>query len=223
MKIDQKILDRLNELIAAGERVSASRYDRSSSGVLWLGDLGVDFAMATQWGTSCLSILSRVFGVDSDYYKKFNILYEEFHDLGPVNKGLGIIRSAKDDFEHDYLFNTRVLIEAEVFDDFLEQADYLLSAGYFQSAAVIAGSVLEDGLRKLCLRKGVPVAVKPKLDQMNADLAKSGSYNQLVQKKITALADLRNKAAHGNWNEFTKDDVEEMLRQVRSFMENHFD
>jgi len=24
-------------------------------------------------------------------------------------------------------------------------------------------------------------------------------YNSLVQKKITALADLRNKAAHGNW------------------------
>jgi hypothetical protein len=36
------------------------------------------------------------------------------------------------------------------------------------------------------------------------------------------LADIRNKAAHGKWDEFTKDDVEDMLRQVRQFMEAHF-
>ena len=57
---------------------------------------------------------------------------------------------------------------------------------------------------------------------MNVELAKAGIYNALWQKKITALADLRNKAAHGKWNDFSKKDVEDMIRDVRGFMENYF-
>jgi len=160
MKLDNKILDRLSELVATGEKVSSTKYDRSRGGVVYLGDLGVDYDLAFQWGTSCLNLLGRVFGKDSDYYKKFDGLFGRFHDLSPVLKGLGIMRAAKDDYEHGFLFSTRILIEAEVFDDFLEQSEHLLDAGYFQPAAVIAGSVLEDGLRKLCSRNGISLAAK---------------------------------------------------------------
>jgi hypothetical protein len=53
---------------------------------------------------------------------------------------------------------------------------------------------------------------------MNAELAKKGIYNTLVQKRITWLADIRNRAAHGKWSEFSSADVEAMLRQVRDFV-----
>jgi ribosomal protein L29 len=53
---------------------------------------------------------------------------------------------------------------------------------------------------------------------MNSDLAKAGVYNKLTQKQITALADLRNKAAHGQWEEFTKGDVDEMRRSIQRIM-----
>lgn len=84
------------------------------------------------------------------------------------------------------------MIEAEVFDDFLEQGANLLDSGYYQPAAVVIGSVLEDGLRKLCARQEIELSAKPKLDTMNAALAKSGVYSKLTQKRITALADIRN-------------------------------
>ena len=84
------------------------------------------------------------------------------------------------------------------------------------------GSVLEDSLRKLCTKHEIALPTKPKLDIMNADLAKRGAYNKLTQKRITTLADLRNRAAHGEWDEFTKADVEDMLRSTRQFMETHF-
>ena len=57
---------------------------------------------------------------------------------------------------------------------------------------------------------------------MNSELAKAGAYNLLTQKNVTAMADLRNKAAHGKWTEFRKDDVQQMISQVRLFMTNHF-
>ena len=56
---------------------------------------------------------------------------------------------------------------------------------------------------------------------MNSDLVKAGVYNLLKQKQITALADLRNKAAHGLGG-FAKADVESMNKDVRRFMEDFF-
>ena len=130
----------------------------------------------------------------------------------PVYRAQGILKAAKDDYANDQLFELRQIIEAEVFDDFLEQAAHLLSSGYYQPAAVITGCVLEDGLQKLCGKHGITLASNPKMDSMNAELAKAGVFSKLVQKRITTLADIRNKAAHGKWNEFTSDDVKRSPR-----------
>ena len=222
MNIDKKIIDRLEELTKLGEQVVATNFSRSGGGVTYIGDRGVDSQLSSQWGTSCLNILSRVFGKDSDHYKKFDDLFHKFHDYSPVRKALGILKAAKDDYENGYLFETRSLIEAEVFDDLLEQAEHLLQSGYYAPAAVIAGGVLEDSLRKLCQRKAISLPSKSTIDPMNVELAKAGVYNTLVQKRITALADIRNKAAHAKWTEFSKDDVVELISQIRSFMEKHF-
>ena len=53
---------------------------------------------------------------------------------------------------------------------------------------------------------------------MNAALAKAGKYNKLMQKRITALADIRNSAAHGNFNQFTQQDVKNMINEVEQFL-----
>lgn len=114
------------------------------------------------------------------------------------------------------------MIQAELFDDFMEQAKYLLDNGFHGPAAVLAGCVLEDALRNLCISKSIPLPPKPKLDTMNADLAKAGAYSLLVQKRVTYLADIRNKAAHGKWGDFSDKDTEAMIQDVRRFMEDHF-
>jgi hypothetical protein len=75
-----------------------------------------------------------------------------------------------------------------------------LRSGYYPAAAVITGVVLETALRELCDKEKIP---NGKLDRMNADLAKAGVYNKLVQKQITAIAAIRNSVAHGKSNEFT--------------------
>jgi len=53
---------------------------------------------------------------------------------------------------------------------------------------------------------------------MNADLAKAGIYNKLQQKRITALADIRNSAAHGKPEEFSEDDVKRMIEEIEQFL-----
>lgn len=105
-----------------------------------------------------------------------------------------------------------------MFSSELEQAAELLSSGYKLAAAVIAGVVLETGLREICDRHSIEHA---KLDKMNSDLAKQGVYNRLQQKRITALADIRNSAAHGKPEEFTNEDVSLMIRDIEQFLANH--
>jgi hypothetical protein len=109
------------------------------------------------------------------------------------------------------------VVQSEVSDSELEQAEELLAAGYVTAAAVIAGVVLETGLRAMCSDAGLAT---DKLDKMNAGLAKAGVYNKLVQKQITTIADIRNSAAHGKTDQFTKDDVTNMISRCAACSRN---
>ena len=232
MKVEQKIVDRFNQLIIQIENLIKNR--SFLAGTIYRDDYGnedrekpvhtVEKQGAIQWKMSCLYLLEQIFTKENYYVSQFKdqtkfITIEDNYEI--ILCALGILKAAKDDFINEFLSKTRVLIEAQVFDEFLEQAEHLLNQGYYTAAAVIAGSVLEDGLRKLCVKNGISLSAKPKLDTMNADLAKASVYNLLKQKQITALADLRNKAAHGLGG-FTKEDVEGMIKDVRRFMEDYF-
>ncbi|MDW8338862.1 MAG: DUF4145 domain-containing protein [Thermoleophilia bacterium] len=182
MSVDQKIRERLAELVTMGESVLATRQE-PPRGVV--GDPFVDAQLAFQWATSAQNLLARVFGKDSEHYANFRTQVEKHLTFSPVRNALGVLRAAHDDFEQGQLFDLRRLIEADVFVSFLEQSEHLLEAGYYQAAAVLAGGVLEDSLRKLCESAGITLASRPKLDSMNIDLAKAGLYSKLVQKRIT--------------------------------------
>jgi hypothetical protein len=113
------------------------------------------------------------------------------------------------------------LIHADIFTDFLDMADYLMQQGYKDPAAVVAGSVLEEHLRKLCDKYGIPTVKadgKPKTaDALNSELASANVYSKLEQKSVTAWLDLRNKAAHGKYTEYDQDQVASLIRGVREF------
>lgn len=226
MHVDQRISGIFHELLGMASNVMQTRTCRDG----YIGHARTTYEkvspeLATEWGLRCLNVIRRVFGADSDYYEAFKEQssgFGCFDNYGYVAQGLSILKAAKDDYEKGYLFDTRILIQAELFDDFLQQASHLLENAYYGPAAVIAGCVLEDGLRKLCQQNNVVLQPKTAIDRMNVELAKAGVYDTLLQKRLTALADIRNKAAHGKWNEFDAKDVEQMIQQVRLFMENCF-
>ena len=218
MTVEQNVSDRLTELIELGKRVLQTR---RGLGPTVSGPDQVDQQLALQWSTSVRSLLANVFGSDSEHYQAFKDQVGKQPSYWSIHKGFGVLLAAQEDLNRGYLFSIRRLVEAEVFDDFLEQSEHLLACGYYQAAAVLAVGVLEDGLRSLCERKGLQTADPPKVDRMNSELAKAGAYDKLVQKRITALADIRNKAAHGQWDDFHQRDVEEMLAAVRRLMEEH--
>lgn len=130
----------------------------------------------------------------------------------------GVLRGLRSDYDAGRMQSFTELVHADLFSDFLEMAEYFLQEGYKDPAAVLAGGVLEEHLRKLCAKHCLTVSPKPKLDTMNADLAKAGAYAKGDQKQVTAWADLRNDAAHGKYENYRKEMVELMLAGVRGFI-----
>jgi hypothetical protein len=190
----------------------------------------IESDFAAGFKVSGLNLIGMVFGKESDHYSTF-VSYTALNLLGytdSMKSAVGILKAAKEDYEKGYLFDLRKLVEAEIFDDLLEQAEQLLKEGYFIPAAVLAGCVLEDGLRKLCDRESITLPDQPKLNWMNDELAKKTVYNALTKKSVTSLSALRNDAAHGKWVGLTgrdaqqmKDEVGRMIPAVRSFLEYH--
>ena len=218
---EKLVSQRFEELIISLDDLEKTKENPNSS----LSKNYVDSSLFVGWRIRAKDILIKVCGKDSCYFidfikienKEFSIAYSNYQRLQDLK---AIILNAKEDFEKGYFISSRSVIQAEIFDSELEQAKELFKSGYITAAAVIAGVVLETTLRELC-DNCMPKIKHGKLDVMNTDLYKVHVYNKLTKKRITFLADIRNSAAHGKSDQFTKQDVEEMLQYVGKFIEDY--
>lgn len=216
-KNNQKLLEKINFLLGKGQTITQNyvgqRYERHAPTVLF-----------SEFKSACLSFISNVFGKESVYYQQFKT---EVRDINYyyVESAIGILNAIKSEIESGWLISFKKLVEADVFCDFLEMAEYLLEENYKDAAAVMIGSVLEEHLRSLCVENSISIydegkekQVPKKASRLNDDLAKSGVYNKLVQKNVTSWLDLRNNAAHGKYGEYNIDQVKLMYQGVFQFL-----
>lgn len=221
--MNKKIKDRFNELENDIIIIMNTEHDFQS-----ISPLGkpctfsdIDKNLFKEWYYKVRNLFILCSGKESLYSKDIIAHSQDIENGSSINifnRLIPIFKAAKNDFEKGYLTSIRTLVTAEVFDSELEQAQELLDNKYHSAAAVIAGVVLETGLRELCDKYSIEHG---KLDRMNAELKKANAYNQLQAKKIIALADIRNSAAHGKTEEFTHDDVQNMIRDIESFLTNN--
>ncbi|MGM9478846.1 hypothetical protein ACS5PU_20650 [Pedobacter sp. GSP4] len=216
MKLEQ-IGERVKELIVLADRTLATKYRLYDSEY-------VSSEAFSEFRAASLSFLQSVFGIDHPFYKEFN---HDVRDINPymTEQGRGILKAIKGQIDGGWLFTVKSLVSAEIFTDFLEMAEYLLEEGYKDPSAVMIGSVMEEHLRQLCDRHKISVTVEKggkqvpkKADTLNAELCAQDAYNKLDQKSITSWMDLRNKAAHGKYDDYTKEQVNLMYQGVVNFI-----
>ncbi len=158
------------------------------------------------------------------YYNEFKSRTKSF-GKNDVGAGIEILRAIRSEISGGWLFSMKGIITAEVFADFIEMAEHFLETGYKDPAAVMAGSVLEEHLRQLCIKTGIDIERKYgdklipiKADKLNADLAKENVYSKLNQKLVIGWLGIRNHAAHGEYDEYTRDQVKNMIAGITEFM-----
>ncbi len=217
MAASSLLAERFSDLVAQLEAVEATKKFVEGP---FAGDR-IDSEALLNWKIKARNLLSAACGGESEHYRSFvkaeepSMYRTNFVELKDLK---AVFLAAKEDYEGGYITSIRPLIQAEVFSTELEQARELLASQYLSAAAVVAGVVLETSLRQLCVDKGIPVG---KLDKMNADLAKARTYHLLVQKRITAIADIRNNAAHGHPELFTAEDVDDLISYIEQFLTDY--
>ncbi len=214
MTIKERLLNRLDQLLTQGSQLLKTGETLSPP--------YVNYEQYRALRAAALSYITRVYGEQHVYYKEITQFTGKAAYEGGAKAIISILKVIHDEIEGDWLFTIRSLVSAEVFSDFIEMAEHLLSKGYKDPAAVLVGSVLEEHLRQLCNSNNVDIMDSngkwKKADRVNSDLAKEGVYNKIQQKIITAWLGIRNDAAHGNFNEYTKDQVENMLQGILEFL-----
>jgi hypothetical protein len=219
MTVLQKYSARVDALISLADKTSATvKYPQG------IGIATVNRELFNELRTSSLSFIKNLYGDKHPYYTDFE---ERTGRPEPreTENARGILKAIKSEIDNDWLSSMKGLVSAEIFSDFLEMAEHLLSEKYEHPAAVMIGSVLEEHLRQLCDKNGIAVTenkngklIPKKADLLNADLTGQGIYNKLDQKNVTAWLDLRNKAAHGKYTEYNIQQVELMFQGVTEFI-----
>lgn len=208
---------RIDELINKANNVLGSNHKSFDSTL-------VDTEMFWEFRSASLSFLATVFGKEHSFYTEFD---RHVSDISRYmsEHGRGILKAAKSEIDGGWLTRLKGLVSAEIFSDFLEMAEHLLNENYKDPAAVMVGSVLEEHLRQLAIDNSIELIVNKgdreipkKADLINSDLASASVYNKLDQKSITAWLDLRNKAAHGKYGEYSKEQVDLMYQGVVNFI-----
>jgi hypothetical protein len=182
-----------------------------------------------EWRTKAATLLCYVLSKDHVHQEKAKSLPEISPQEDTLVWAINFLRAIKDDLVNGFLDSLASKIEAEIAADYMGQAEELIAKGQSGEfdhvpAAVLAGAVLEKALRKLCAETDPPISViKPNgdpktLNPLIDDLKKAGVFNELKAKQLQTWAHIRNKAAHGEFDQFKRSDVEQMIQGITRFL-----
>ena len=212
------------EYFLATERMKGSGYDPP------LNELDENTVVEyTRWAAECSNAIFKLFGKNSDLFKKFTEnngsieesiienVPEDFYNYMRVQ--LGYVKAARNRLNDDILFKFREPIIIEIFGSILDQGKHFLKSGYKDIAAIYGRIVLENELREQCKREKVILEKeKPTLGDYNDALRKVGYLKTHEWRSIQRWADIGNAAAHGKFKEYAKKDVREMLNWISDFV-----
>lgn len=113
------------------------------------------------------------------------------------------------------LNNIYGLMQAEILDNELDAATELWKAGHIRSAGTVAGVVLERHLATVCSSRALKARKKnPTISDWNDILKDASVYDTPAWRRIQRLADIRNLCTHSKDRDPTKEEVDELIREV---------
>jgi hypothetical protein len=208
--IENHYLNWADELIAEGAAIGPGMGDR------------VNWHAYCAWVTKAENFLLQVVGAEHIYYTRFHDFAQPIGDTWEARaSALQQLMAFRDDLAKGRLVSLQSMVTAEVFSNFLDMAEHLLNNNYKDAAASLTGAVLERGLRDIADSQSIPVRSRDDLTSLANRLAEKAIYTRLMQKNLVVWIAVRNHADHGEFSQYTLDDVRNMLVGVRTFLDQH--
>lgn len=227
-ELDGKIRSRFDELIKDGTELIPK---------LTVLNYAEHIAEYQELAVKSCNLIEKVLS-NSERGKEFQRSIEEIKEIERGTERqtkiiVGILKGLKDDYENGFLDDLEKWIAADISADYMGQAEALLGEGIpgqydHVPAAVLCGAVLEDSLRRLCQRQTPSISIiksnngqPKKLNALIDELQKAKVFNKPKVGQLRWWAQIRNSAAHGKFKEFTREDVESMLKGVENFLADY--
>ena len=210
----QAIFSFLEALVTEGEAVLETA-QRGGTSRMPGTIVFADRTMHSKWIAGCRH-LETLLGASVKPWH--SILFLDGNRADFVQQVLGALRAILEIAQKGLLFaNVEQLARAEIFDDLLEQADYLVRSNGVLPAGVLGRAVLEEHLRlwvdKAKLSTGKP---KPTVNDYTQALYQGGKLDKIQLKRVEAMAAIGNACAHNKPH--TVEDVTRLLTEVRDFL-----
>ena len=233
--LDIKIRQRFDELIEEAESLLSTldEFNRNQ------------YVIYREWQVKASGLLVMVYG-ESEEVGKYLSTIEKYPGqtagttgspwkkiyASRVETSIAILKGIRDNYVNGFLISIEEQIIANVSADYMEQAKALLDEGIpgqydHVPAAVLCGAVLEDALRRLCLRQTPTIKItksngqKKTMEPLIQDLQKSQVINKLEADQLRGWAKIRNYSAHSEFCNFERADVDGMLLGVKHFLAKH--
>ncbi len=166
-KVQEKYLDRLDELIQKGEQLPVHKKPVKSGGNYATGKVSyreveeIDLPKFIEWRTNCITVLEQVVPQKSVHRSTLDSFQTLSNIPSQLNFGISFLRSLREDIDRGFLQNLASEIESEITADYMGQAENLLKEGSpgkydHVPAAVLAGAVLEKSLKTICSQLSPP-------------------------------------------------------------------
>lgn len=168
-----------------------------------------------RWKLGCLNALAKTFGKESDHYHSFQSDQIHIDRKKRVRYGIACMESANEEIEKGFLYKIGHLISDDFFDSVLQHAEYLLSQGHKDPAAILGRVVIEKTLKRIAERESIALPEKVKLSTVNQKLWKNKVYTKVTWRLIQGYVHLGNFAAHGKFDKYDEKDVEDMLNWIK--------
>ena len=223
MRDKEFFLSRFAELEKLAKKVGGSAWQAFG------GTTYVDMELLSEWRSQSLTLLRQVMPNAEHFGEQLSAFVKPDNKRVVFDRLHGIFKGAMQDFRAGMFDNLKLEIESSVSCDFLGQANALLNdkelVDYsYLPAAVLIGAVLEKALRSLCENANPKIETvnengrAKKMSAMIVDLKKAGVINEIRSRQLETWNAIRNSAAHGKIEEFTKEQVAAMLQGVQDFM-----
>lgn len=131
-----------------------------------------------------------------------------------MNNQFSILISCLQRFD-SLLFDIKIILQADLFDNELDAAVELNNKGFVRGAGAIAGVVLESHLSVVCDNHSIRIKKKdPSINDYNQALKDNDIIDIATWRFIQHLADVRNTCDHKKKSAPKKEDVEDLIKGV---------
>lgn len=219
----KKVIDRFSELIIRGNSlISAVPEKKHITSTACYTDFDkFSRAECKRWEMDCKHLLKVIYGEDSEHFYEF---VESFHpklhekySQEAIANATAVLTSAKEQVESGLLYKIEDLVAADFFDSVIEQSKELLKKGFKDPAAILGRVVIERTFKSICKKNDIEFSKDNTASILNDNLKKGGVFTQSQWRLIQSYIDIGNNAAHGKFDQYSKEDVNKMLE----YIENH--